>query len=132
MKKIHRALAGVAAVALSLAAFTAGDIATGNVAPAVAQDAPATPQGAAAGRKRFNDMLMSLNLSPAQQTQIKEIMRDARAKSQTLTDRDAKRANMRAAYAKVEAALSPPQRQKLQAERDALRAQHRGDNPNHP
>jgi Spy/CpxP family protein refolding chaperone len=72
-------------------------------------------------------MLMSLNLNDAQKGQIKTIMANARAKSKTLTDMQAKRDNMREAFKNVEAVLTPAQKTKLHAERDAMRAQHGND-----
>jgi len=129
MNRLVRSLAAAAAVTLSLAAFTAGDLALGRIAPAAAQAAPGGPQGggAADGRQRFAKMLMSLNLNDAQKGQIKTIMANARAKSKTLTDMQAKRDNMREAFKNVEAVLTPAQKTKLHAERDAMRAQHGND-----
>jgi Spy/CpxP family protein refolding chaperone len=114
-----------AAIALALTAFTASDIALGTISPAAAQSAPAAggPGGAAGGRQQFAKMLMSLNLNDDQKNQIRSIMADARAKSKTLTDRQAKRDTMRAAFAQIETVLTPAQRTKLHAERDALKAQ---------
>jgi Spy/CpxP family protein refolding chaperone len=133
MNRFVSSLAAVATVALSLAAFTAGDLALGTVAPAAAQSAPGAPggpQGAAQGRQRFAKMLMSLNLTDPQKSQIKSIMDTARAKSKTLTDRQAKRDTMRDAFKNIEAVLTPAQKTKLHAERDAAKAQH-GGAPSH-
>ena len=127
MNRFVLALAATASVALSVAGFTAADVARGTVAPAAAQAAPGGPQGAAAGRQRFAKMLMSLNLTDAQKTQIRSIMGSARAKSKTLTDMQAKRDTMRGAFKNIEAVLTPAQRTKLHAERDAALAQHGGD-----
>jgi hypothetical protein len=41
-----------------------------------------------------------------------------------VTDRDQKRANMKAAYAKVDTVLTPAQRTELHAKLDAMRAQN--------
>lgn len=122
-----RTLAAVATVALSLAAFTAGDVALGRIAPAGAQTSPgqAGPQGGGAkGRQRFAEMLMSLNLSDDQKSRIKGIMADARAKMKTLTDPEAKRDTMRGAFKDIEAVLTPAQKTKMDAERAAYKAQH--------
>jgi len=117
-------LAAVATVSLSLIGFTAGDIALGRVTPVAAQ---AAPGGADAGRRRFAAMLMSLNLSDAQKTQIRAMRDAAIAKNKTLTDRQAKRDNMRAFFGNIETVLTPAQRTKLHAERDALKKQHASD-----
>ncbi len=130
MNRFILALAAAAAVTLSLAAFTAGDLALGRVAPAVAQTSPGD-QPAPAGRRRlFGQLLMALDLSDALKSQIKSIMADARAQNKTLTDPQAKRENMRGAFTKIEAVLTPAQRTKLHAERDAAKAQH-GGTPSH-
>jgi Spy/CpxP family protein refolding chaperone len=124
------ALAAVATVALSVAGFTARDIALGNV-PAVwaqatpGQGAPGGPGGR--GNQRFAKMLMSLNLSDDQKNQIRSIMAAARAKAKTLTDIQAKRDTMRGAFSQIETVLTPAQRTKLHAERDAFKAQHASD-----
>jgi Spy/CpxP family protein refolding chaperone len=132
MNRFIRSIAAVATVALSLAAFTAGDIALGTTAPVMAQDAPGGgAPGAQQRGQRMGQMLLSLNLSDAQKAQIKSIMADARAKGKTLTDRDAKRANMRAAFAKIDTVLTPPQRTKLHAQMDAARAARAAGNPTH-
>src|SRR5277367_4195978 len=92
-----RWLTALVAVTLALTAFTAGDLARGLIAPAVAQAQPGSgpPQGGgpggAAGRERMAKMLASLNLSDDQKNKIRAIMADARAKMQTLTDPQAKR-----------------------------------------
>ena len=129
MTRLIRTLTAVATVALSLAVFTAGDLAVGRVAPALAQAAPGpgAPGGAAQGRQRYGQMLMSLDLSPDQTAKIKSIMANARAKAKTLTDVQAKRDTMRGARKDIEAVLTPGQRTKLQAERDAAKAQRGGD-----
>jgi Spy/CpxP family protein refolding chaperone len=129
MNRFILSLAAIGTVALSLAAFTAGDLAFGAVSPAAAQSAPG-PQGAAGGgqgRQRFAKMLMSLDLSDDQKTRIRSIMADARAKTRTLTDVQAKRDTMRAAFTQIETVLTPAQQAKLHAERDALKAQRAGE-----
>jgi Spy/CpxP family protein refolding chaperone len=120
MNRHFRALAAAAAVAFSLAGFTAVDIARGDVPVASAQAAPAQP-GQRGGR-RFGEMLLSLNLSDAQKNKIRDIMAQARAQNKTLADRDAIRANMRAAFAKVQTVLNPHQLAKLKSEFAAARA----------
>jgi Spy/CpxP family protein refolding chaperone len=126
MTRLFRSLTAVAAVAFSVAGLTAVDIAHGTVSVASAQsDAPAAgapPAGAQRGQ-RFGQMLMGLNLSDAQKSQIREIIASARQQNQSVTDPQVKRSNMRAAYAKVQTVLTPPQRAKLQSEMAAARAQ---------
>jgi Spy/CpxP family protein refolding chaperone len=127
MNRFLLSLAAVATVALSVAGFTARDIALGSVAPVSAQAAPG--QGAPGGpggrgNQRFAKMLMSLNLNDDQKNRIRSIMADARAKTKTMTDIQAKRDTMRGAFGKIETVLTPAQRTKLHAERDAFKAQH--------
>ncbi len=114
-------------VALATVLVTGGGtfaaIATGSVPAALAQDqaspAPAMPPGG--GRGRMGKALMSLNLSDAQKTQIRGIMADVRKQNESVTDRDQKRANYKAAMTKVEAVLTPAQRTELHAKMDAMR-----------
>ncbi len=124
MKRFVLSLAAIATVAVSVAGFTGADIARGTVVPAAAQadSGGGAPGGQQRGR-RFGQMLLSLNLSDDQKAKIKSIMADARAKGKALADRDAKRANMRAAFAKIDTVLTPPQRTKLHAQMEAARAQ---------
>jgi Spy/CpxP family protein refolding chaperone len=123
MIRFFPALSAVAAVAFALTAFTAGDLALGRIAPAAAQAAPGGgAQGYAKGRQQFAKMLMTLNLSDGQKNQIRQIMADSRAKSKALTDPQAKRDMMRGAFKNIEAVLTPAQKTKLHAERDALKA----------
>ena len=65
---------------------------------------------------------MSVNLSDAQKTQIRDIMTAARAQAKT-QDPDTRRATMRAAFAKVQAIMTPEQRAQFQAKLAQLRAQ---------
>jgi Spy/CpxP family protein refolding chaperone len=125
MIRLTRLPLAAGAIALALCGFTASDIALGTVRPAAAQSAPAPagPAGAAGGRQRFAKMLMGLDLSDDQKNKIRSIMVDARAKSKALTDIQAKRDTMRAAFTQIETVLTPAQRTKLHAERDALKAQ---------
>jgi Spy/CpxP family protein refolding chaperone len=127
MNRFVLALAAVATVALSVAGFTARDIALGSVAPVSAQAAPGqgAPGGAGGrGNQRFAKMLMSLNLNDDQKNRIRAIMADARSKAKTMTYMQAKRDTMRGAFGKIETVLTPAERTKLHAERDAFKAQH--------
>jgi Spy/CpxP family protein refolding chaperone len=126
MMRFFPALTAAAAVALTLSLFTIGDLALGRITPAAAQTAngPAMSggQGYAKGRQRFAKMLMSLNLSDGQKSQIRSIMADARAKNKTLTDPQDKRKTMFGAFQNIEAVLTPAQKTKLYAERAANKA----------
>jgi Spy/CpxP family protein refolding chaperone len=126
MMRFFPALIAAAAMALTLSAFTIGDLALGRITPAAAQTAngPAMTggQGNAKGRQQFAKMLMTLNLSDGQKSQIRSIMADARTKNKTLTDPQAKRETMRGAFTSIEAVLTPAQKTKLHAERDANKA----------
>jgi Spy/CpxP family protein refolding chaperone len=126
MTRLFRSLTAAAAVAFSVAGLTAADIAHGTLSVASAQsDAPAgaPPAGAQRGGRRFGQMLLSLNLSDAQKTQIRDIIASARQQNQSVTDPQQKRSNMRAAYDKVKTVLTPAQRAKLDSEMAAARAE---------
>jgi Spy/CpxP family protein refolding chaperone len=108
---------------IACAALVAG---VGLVSPALAQDQPpgAPPAGApAGGRHRMAEALMSLGLSDTQKNQIRGIMADARAKNQN-ADQDTRRANYKAAFAKIDTVLTPDQRTRLHAKLDAMRKEH--------
>src|SRR5580658_5695485 len=130
MNRFVLSLGAVATVALSLTAFTAGNLALGTVAPAAAQSGPGGPPGR--GNQQFAKMLMSLQppLTEDQKNRIRAIMADARAKAKTLTDPQAKRDAFRAGIGKIDGVLTPVQLKKLQAERNAFRAQHPSGAPN--
>jgi Spy/CpxP family protein refolding chaperone len=124
MNRFVRSLAAAAAVALTVAGFSALDVGRGSVPVASAQAAPGGPgQPGQRGGRRFGEMLLSLNLNDAQKAKIRDIMAQARAKNASLPDRDAMRANMRAAFAKVQTVLNPHQLAKLKSEFAAARAQ---------
>jgi Spy/CpxP family protein refolding chaperone len=112
--------------ALSALGFASGAAAV-SAAPAVVAQAVQPPAGQApppaGGRMHYGQVLMSLNLSDDQKTKIRGIIQSAREQNQNVTDRDTKRANMRAAFAKVEAILTPAQRDQLHAKLKAMRAQ---------
>jgi Spy/CpxP family protein refolding chaperone len=123
------------ATALLAGGGTVASVAFSGVPAALAQDqsgttAPAGPPQGGRGN-RMGKMLMSLNLSDAQKTQIRAIIADARKQNQSVTDRDQKRANMKAAYAKVETVLTPAQRTELHAKMEAMHQQQQ-DPAQHP
>jgi Spy/CpxP family protein refolding chaperone len=137
MNRFVLSLAAVASVALSLTAFTAGDLALGTVAPAAAQSAPGAggpggPGGPSGrGNQRFAKMLLSLQppLTDDQKNRIRAIMADARSKARSQTDPQAKRDTMRAAFAKINTVLTPPQQAQMKADFKAFQA--RQNNANH-
>jgi Spy/CpxP family protein refolding chaperone len=114
-----RIAAAGAAFALSLGALAVTGTATGLTPAAAAQDqAPAGPP--AGGRRIMGQALMSLGLSDAQKQQIRGFVADARAKSQN-ADPDTRRANYKAAFAKIDTILTPDQRTRFHAKLDQLR-----------
>jgi Spy/CpxP family protein refolding chaperone len=119
VNRLIPSLAVSLAAVLSVAGFVAVDAAR-TVAPVLAQAAP--PAGGQHGQ-RFGQMLMTLDLSDAQKSQIRGIIASARQQNENVTDPQVKRANMRAAYAKVRAVLTAPQQAKLKSEMEAARAQ---------
>ena len=128
MMRFFPALIAAAAMVLTLSVFTVGDLALGRITPASAQAAPG-PGGqgnGGKGRQQFAKMLMTLDLTDGQKTQIRSIMADARAKSKTLTDPQEKRKTMFGAFKNIEAVLTPAQKTKLDAERTAFRKAHGG------
>jgi Spy/CpxP family protein refolding chaperone len=117
---------GVAATAVVWSGVTVGAAAIGAVPAALAQDAPTGgPQGAGAPRDRgrFGKILMTLGLSDGQKSQIRQIIKDARAQNRNVTDPQQRRSNMRAALAKVETVLTPAQRDDLHKKMQAMRRQ---------
>jgi Spy/CpxP family protein refolding chaperone len=115
--------------ALAAAVLTAGGtlaaIAIGSVPAAFAQDQPSGgPPADGHHGNRMGEVLKSLNLTDAQKTQIRAIIADARKQNQNVTDRDQRRANMKAAMGKVEAVLTPAQRTELHAKMDAMHQQN--------
>src|SRR5476649_2205556 len=116
---------------LALAAAASLALTVGCSAPAAqtAQNAPNASGGfqgqqGAGARQQFSKMLVSLNLSDDQKTQIRSIMATARAKAKTQTDVQDKRATLRDANKSVEQVLTPPQLTKLHAERAAYFKEH--------
>jgi|HubBroStandDraft_2_1064218.scaffolds.fasta_scaffold88443_2 Spy/CpxP family protein refolding chaperone len=85
--------------------------------------AGAMSQGGAARMHRFARVLKSLNLTPAQEDQIKTIMADARKKNETAPDTQTKRDNMKAAIAQIHEILTPAQRTEFDAKMQAMRSQ---------
>jgi Spy/CpxP family protein refolding chaperone len=124
----HTARALTAAVALALlwSGVSVTSAAAGFGSVALAQQAPAGDQGPQGGqggpnRSRLAKALMGLGLSDQQKQQIRDIMKDARAQSQGVTDRTQRRTMMRAAFAKIDTVLTPAQRDELHKQMQAMR-----------
>jgi Spy/CpxP family protein refolding chaperone len=95
----------------------------GSGAASSGQDAAAGGAGGgspANGRHRMAEALATLGLSDDQKAKIRAIMSDARKQSAN-ADPATRRANYRAAMAKVQDVLTPDQRTKLQAKLDEMR-----------
>jgi Spy/CpxP family protein refolding chaperone len=123
-----------AAAALAVAAGAGAWIAVEHGTPpafAQANGPGATGPGAngpnANGGRRFGRILLSLGLSDVQKSQIRDLMKAARAKNQSVTDPQVKRANMRAAFAQIDQVLTPDQRTQLHAKLQAARKQQQTD-----
>ena len=69
---------------------------------------------------RFAKVLESLNLSEDEKQKIRAIMADAREKSRN-ADPETRRANFKAAFAQIDAILTPDQRTQLHAKLQAMR-----------
>jgi len=122
-----RVAAAGAAFALSLATLAVIGTAMGLTPAAFAQDQPAAgPPGG--GRHFMAEALMSLGLSDAQKQQIRGIMADTRAKNQNV-DPETKRANYKAAFAKIDTVLTPDQRTRLHAKMDQMRKEREQGTP---
>jgi Spy/CpxP family protein refolding chaperone len=130
MQRFKRSALSVAlATALLAGGGTFAAVAFGSVPAALADDAPSGPPAGGRHGHRMGEMLMSLNLSDAQKTQIRAIMADARKQNENVTDRQQRRGNMKAAMAKVDTVLTPAQRTELHAKMDAARRQTQGTQP---
>lgn len=79
-----------------------------------------SPAGPGGGRHRMGQVLMSLGLSDDQKSRIHEIMSNARKESAN-ADPETRRANFKAALAKIDTVLTPDQRAKLHAKLDEMR-----------
>jgi Spy/CpxP family protein refolding chaperone len=122
---IRFTLALLAALAIAGCSHSA-DTSTTGAGDNAAQpgSAGAMSQGGAARMHRFGRILKSLNLTPAQEDQIKTIMADARKKNETAPDPQTKGANMRAAIAQIDQILTPAQRTEFDAKMQAMRHAH--------
>ena len=117
-----RSAFGIGAIALTLALTACGGgsnaTSSGSATDAAAGPSSATGggpvSGPGGGRRLMAQALMSVNLTDAQKTQIRDIMSAARTQSAG-ADQVTRRANFRAAMAKVDAVLTPEQRTALRA-----------------
>jgi len=125
-RPLRIAVAGTA-FALSLGTLAVTGTATGLTPAAVAQDQPGAGSPAG-GRHIMGQVLMSLGLSDAQKQQIRGIMADTRAKNQNV-DPETKRANYKAAFAKIDTVLTPDQRTRLHAKMDQMRKEREQGTP---
>lgn len=119
-----RTLWAFAALTVAAGAFDVAGSAAGFGAAALAQQAPdGGGQGGQGGpnRGRMGQALMSLGLSDAQKQQIRDIMAGMRKQNQGVTDRDQRRANMKAAFVKIDTVLTPSQRDALHKQMQAMR-----------
>jgi Spy/CpxP family protein refolding chaperone len=123
--RAQRVLTAVLAMSLFCGGVSIAGAAGGFGAAASAQQAPGGDQGGQGGHggpnARMGQVLMSLGLSDAQKQQIRDIVADARKKNQGVTDRDQRRATMKAAFAKVDTVLTPAQRDSFHKQMQAMR-----------
>jgi Spy/CpxP family protein refolding chaperone len=123
---------GAAGIALAFAlggcsGSTSG--AGGDAAGSTTAGASTAGGGAAAnGRHRMAEALMGLGLSDAQKTQIRDIMSAARKQSEG-ADPATRRANYKAAFAKIDDVLTPDQRAKMHAKMDEMRKEREASAP---
>jgi Spy/CpxP family protein refolding chaperone len=100
--------------------------------PALAQDQP--PAGGAQRGQMMAKMLMSLNppLSDKQRAQIIDMRKAMEKKNAGVTDRDVRRANMKAFYESINAVLTPAQQADFKKKRDDMRAKYQAEHPGGP
>jgi Spy/CpxP family protein refolding chaperone len=116
----------VAGIALALAGCGSGSnsASAGSSTGSGTEPSSATggaPVGGPGGSRRLMaQALMSVNLTDAQKAQIRDIMAAARAQSAGV-DQVTRRANYRAAMAKIDTVLTPEQRTALHAKLAELR-----------
>jgi Spy/CpxP family protein refolding chaperone len=104
--------------------------------PALAQDGPPPggPPGGAQRGQMMAKMLMSLNppLSDKQKAQIIEMRKAMEKQNASVTDRDQRRANMKAFMDKINGVLTPAQQADLKKKRDEMRAKYESEHPGGP
>ena len=112
--------------AIALALFVACSTAACNrsTAPTDTGAQPGAPgamsQGGPQRMHRFGRVLETLGLSDSQKAQIRTIMTNVRAKNRGV-DTETRRANMKEAFAQIDAILTPAQRTQLHAKLQAMR-----------
>jgi Spy/CpxP family protein refolding chaperone len=117
----RRVAALLTALAATAALYGVADVAASSAGLLPAASAQAAPQ-----HNHMAEMLESLGLSDAQKSQIRGIMDQAREQNKNVSDREQKRANMKAAMEKVRNVLTPDQRAKLDAKIAEWRKSHPG------
>jgi Spy/CpxP family protein refolding chaperone len=125
---IFKTQLSLAALGVTLAAAVSGcGGSTANSGGAASQQdaggsvsAGTGPGAAAGGRHMMAQALMGLGLSDDQKAQIRDIMRAARKES-VGADPATRRANYKAAFAKIDTVLTPDQRVRLQTKLAELR-----------
>ncbi len=122
-------------LASSVAALLLGAVMFGAL-PALAQDGPPPggPGGAQRGGQMMAKMLMSLNppLSDKQKAQIIEMRKAMEKQNEGVTDREQRRANMKAFYEKINGVLTSAQQADFKKKRDEMRAKYQADHPGGP
>ncbi len=133
MKFVLARRAAALLTALAATAFVYGGAGVAASWAGIAPAASAQEQGGPAGnqRGRMGKMLMSLGLSDDQKNRIREIMKQAREKNRNVTDRDQRRATMKAAFDKIHDVLTPEQRAKFDAQTAVWRKNHPQDQGRH-
>ena len=76
-------------------------------------------------------MLADMHLSDQQKSQIRDIMKNARKQNENVTDREQRRATMRAAMEQVRTVLTPAQRAQFDAKMKAMRARYQQGQDGH-
>jgi hypothetical protein len=100
--------------------------------PVLAQDQPAAgaQRGAQAGRMMGQVLLrVTPPLNDKQKARIRELRAEMLKQNENLTDREQRRANIKAFYDKIDGVLTPPQRVDFKKKMDAARAKYRAEHP---
>ena len=114
-----------AAIALALFLSCSTVACNRSTTPADTGAQPGAPgamsQGGPQRMHRFGRILQTLGLTEAQKAQIRTIMTNARARNRG-ADPETRHANMKEAFAQIDAILTPAQRTQLHAKLQAMRA----------
>jgi len=133
LQALVRTQVSLAAIGVSLALALGGCSGSnsGSGSPRAAGGGGAYGAGGgspANGRRHMAEALMGLGLSDVQKSEIREIMGAAR-KASAGADPETRRANFKAAFAKIDAVLTPDQRTKLHAKLDEMRKERQQGAP---